>query len=156
MSLPTPSPRALFRALLITLLIVSLPTIAAQKGMWRWKDATGNLNYSDTPPKGVDAEFIASDAVRPGKMSSTARADDNTSETDPANSGDDLADKKMEVMPEVDPVLCEQAKTNLNALSDKPRIRITEADGSKRVLTPEEIEGEKDRARKFIDLYCPK
>lgn len=142
--------------LLLCLLILTVPAaMAAQKGMWRWKDDSGNLNYSDTPPKGVDAEFIASDAVGTPPADKKAVPAETEKQT-ATGGGSDLAGKPLEVMPEPDMVLCKQARDNLATLSDKPRIRITEDDGTKRVLTPEEIEGEKDRARKFIDLYCPK
>ena len=146
----------LFTLLILGMLVCAGPAMAA-KGMWRWKDAEGNLNYSDTPPKGVNAEFIASDAVRPSGMQNNTdqQAQSEAANADQSTEAESQADRQMEVMPETDEVLCEQAKRNLETLSNKPRIRVTEADGSKRVLTPEEIEAEKDRARKFIEVYCP-
>ena len=59
----------------------------------------------------------------------------------------------MEVMPEKDPALCEQAKNNLKAL-EGARIRITEPDGSKRLLSEDEKEGQRANARKFIKVHC--
>lgn len=132
------------------------PTLAAKQGHWEWTDSNGQPQYSDQPPSGVDAKYVESSY---GKAPNAAKSSNGKTE-----SGDDKnvgADKpsasqpiQMEVLPEKDPAICAQATSNLQALETAPRIRITDADGSKRILTGEEKEAQKDRARQIMKMHC--
>lgn len=128
-------------------------------GMYRWKDENGTLQYSDRPPEGVESEFVttyggtvstekASEADTAG---GAAKADKKEGGEAKAGSGSEY--DKMEVLPEKDPALCKQARDNLKAL-EGARIRITEPDGSKRLLNDDERDTQKANARKVIDMHC--
>lgn len=122
---------------------------AAENGHYRWIDDKGQVQYSDRPPEGIDAEFI--------KFSSRNRTRSTGSNQGKSDDAAEAIEKKLastlEVMPEKDPALCKQAQKNLKAL-EGARIRITEADGSKRFLTEDEKEGQRENARKFIKINC--
>ena len=121
---------------------------ADQNGIYRWTDEQGVVQYSDRPPEGVEAVFIKTSSGK--RTAPTSReGDTDTSPTATKASGP----KSLEVMPEKDPALCEQAKRNLKAL-DGTRIRITEPDGTKRILTPDEKEGQRENAKKFMNVHC--
>jgi hypothetical protein len=129
-------------------LISSAPLQAGESGTWRWKDENGTVKYADKPPEGIEAEFIKFSAPKHGKAGSEAKVE---------NTKDEIAEskgpQKMEGLPAKDPALCKQAQRNLKAL-EAARIRITEPDGSKRLLNEEEKEEQRENARKFIKVHC--
>jgi hypothetical protein len=119
---------------------------ASQNGHYRWTDANGTVQYADRPPEGVEAEFIKFTGAKSPRSSEKPTTKENIAtkaELPP----------KMEVLQKKDPELCKQAQQNLKAL-EGARIRITEADGSKRFLTEEEKEYQRENARKFVDINC--
>ena len=150
--------KSLISPLLVPLLAVSaiatsLHTYAGANGTYRWHDENGTVQYSDIPPEGVDAEYI--------KFTSAGKSredDEDKAGKDAKNQADASGDKpkiydKMEALPEKDPALCKQAQDNLKAL-DGARIRITEPDGTQRILTEDEKEIQRENARKFIKIHC--
>ena len=135
--------------LLAGILLSSMAT-AAQEGIYRWKDQNGNLKYSDIPPAGVEAEFIPTDVSRRGSSPEPSEAAQQAT----GNQAAAPLNGEMEVLPPKDPALCQQAKSNLDALANSPRVRITEPDGSQRFLTEDEKEGQRELARKSIKVHC--
>lgn len=140
----------LFTCLFVLLLSSSALSYAGVEGHYRWTDDNGKTHYSDRPPAGVDAEFI--------KFSGRKQSSSSKASSPVVTSGENTAPTEgtLEVEPESnkDPKLCAQAQANLKALSGNPKVRITEADGSKRLLNNDEKEAQRERARGFIKLYC--
>jgi hypothetical protein len=136
---------------LIVSLVLSSPIIlhAASDGLYRWVDEGGNVKYSDHPPTGIEAEFIKFSTGQSHKPATPSK----DGEAQPETASNPQLPAKMEVMPAKDPKLCAQAQQNLKAL-EGARIRISEPDGSKRFLTEEEKEDQRENARKFIDINC--
>ncbi|MEE8057196.1 MAG: DUF4124 domain-containing protein [Pseudomonadales bacterium] len=126
-------------------LSASLTLQAVPQGHYRWIDESGTVQYSDRPPEGIKSEFIKFSS---GGKSSKA----NSANTEEAKKEPKIHDE-MEMLPPKDPKLCQQAQSNLQALQ-AARIRITEPDGSKRIITEEEKEDQRENARKFIKLHC--
>ncbi len=134
-------------ALIIGLGILVTSSIhAASNGHYRWTDITGTVQYSDRPPEGIESEFIQFSG---GAKTKSEKSNDSTEEQPATAEGQ----RTLQVMPEKDAKLCKQAKGNLKAL-DAARIRITEPDGSKRILSEDEKEQQRDNAKKFIKIYC--
>lgn len=131
----------------ILALSTSLNLHAGQKGYYRWTDVNGTVQSSDHPPQGVEAEFI--DFTTYQSASPNSKQDNDPATVEPAAK----LDGQMEALIDKDPELCKQAQNNLEALK-AARIRITEADGSKRLLTEDEKENQRDNARAFIDIHC--
>lgn len=121
---------------------------AGEAGHYRWTDENGTVKYADRPPEGVEAEFIKFASTKHSKPSTSADAGQPATEQATAD-----APVTMEGLPAKDPKLCKQAQSNLKALN-AARIRITEPDGSKRLLNEEEKESQKENARKFIKVHC--
>lgn len=139
--------RNVLNSLIIGCTILAATAInAGEAGHYRWTDKNGTVKYADRPPEGIESEFI--------KFSSTKHS------APPATSTEEGGDQqvasgpqRLEALPEKDPALCKQAQNNLKALQ-AARIRITEPDGSKRVLNEEEKEEQRENARKFIKVHC--
>ncbi len=122
---------------------------AAPSGLYRWTDENGQVKYSDRPPEGIESTFIKLSTGKSSKVNdASSDSSTTTEETNKLKPGEQL-----EVMAEKDPALCKQATNNLKALKGA-RIRITEPDGSKRFLTEDEKEGQRENARKFIKINC--
>lgn len=119
---------------------------ASQNGHYRWTDANGTVQYADRPPEGVKAEFIQFTGAKSSRSSQAPESkQDATAKA--------VSTPEMEVLQAKDPELCKQAQQNLKAL-EGARIRITEPDGSKRFLTEDEKEYQRDNARKFVEINC--
>lgn len=138
----------------ITALSFSLPLQAEPSGYYRWKDAEGNLKLSDRPPGGdIKSEFITT----PGSKKSRSSGGETTIQSRDTKKADEAKPdfpKEMEVLPEKDPEICQQAQGNLKALSGKTRIRIVDADGNKRFITDEERQTQLSRAKESVDIHC--
>ena len=134
-------------------MLASSPLQAQKSGHYRWVDDNGKPQYSDRPPVGRESEFIE---FAGGKRSRSAiDSQEGSVEGRVESEAEKLpgVDGEMEVV-QKDPELCKQAQGNLKSLSGTPRVRITEPDGSKRILTPDEIQAQRDRAQSFIDIHC--
>ncbi len=141
--------KTLTAILFITIVSSALTAQAAKQGHWRWTDENGTVQYSDRPPEGVESEFIEFAAPRSSARSKSQGPVSSAAEEQQAGKTFD----EMEVLPEKDPELCRQAQNNLKAL-EAARIRITEPDGTKRILTEDEKETQRANANKFIELHC--
>lgn len=141
---------------IITLFIAALCLIstsyAEPSGYYRWKDKEGNLKLSDRPPEaGIESEFVETPGSN--KSRSTATPESGT-ETKVTNSTKPEQPLKMEALPEKNPARCKQAQSNMKAFEGHARIRITEADGTQRLLTEEEKQVEIERSKKAITENC--
>ena len=121
---------------------------AGKQGYWTWTDGKGDPQYSDRPPEGVDAVFIEKNTAS-SAVSSPYEDSNPDSEGQEQSSGP----KTMEGLPDKDPEICRQAKSNLAGLKSA-RVRIVEADGSIHYLTEEEKTEQRQRTQRLIDLNC--
>ena len=144
----------------ITLLILACVWTAASAQVYTWRDASGNIHYSDTPPPGVDAR-----KMRPGVQSDTAP--DTTApsrsmaeqemgfrkrqaEAEKARAKAEQEKKEAEESRRS----CEESRKQLQALESGQRIsRINEA-GELVNLDDEMRAQEIDRARKSVQSWC--
>ena len=143
---------AILACLLVFILSGSALSHAGAQGHYRWTDDNGKTHYSDRPPAGTESEYIKFSTSK----KHTAKPSDSTADAATDNQADTSAEGTLEIEPQSqkDPKLCAQAQSNLKALSGNPKVRITEADGSKRLLSDNEKEVQRERARGFIKLYC--
>jgi len=144
----------------IILIILAFVCTAAAAQVYTWRDASGKIHYSDTPPPGVDAK-----KMRPGGQSGGASSDGlparSTAEQDmefrKRQTDADKARTKAEQDKgdaEDSKRNCEQAKTQLNALESGQRMsRFNEA-GESIPLDDEMRAQEIDRARKSVQSWC--
>ncbi|MGK0440505.1 MAG: hypothetical protein ACJA0N_000300 [Pseudohongiellaceae bacterium] len=124
---------------------------AETSGYYRWKDQEGNLKLSDRPPAaGIEARFVETLGSRKSRYSSTTSTE-VTSTPDSAQPKESL---KMEILPEKDPERCKQAQENITALEGYTRIRVTDDDGTQRLLTEDEKNVQVERSKKAISDNC--
>ena len=138
-------------SLFSTLAVVSLSSYADKSGYYRWSDDEGKIHFTQQPPNGRASVFIKTSS------GTSLDSDVSTSESSAelADNGDETIPEKMEVLPPKNPELCTKAKANMQSLAaNGARIRISNADGSSRVLNSEEINEQKNRAQEVIKIHC--
>lgn len=135
-------------------MLISLHSHAGKEGYYRWKDDTGEVHFTQQPPLGRQYDFIE---TRGGAnvVNNNAAAESADGQVDDGGAAT-AAPKKMEVLPPKDPVICSQAKSNLLTLQKSgARIRVTDPDGTSRLLNDEEVAEQKRRAQEAVGIHCP-
>jgi hypothetical protein len=138
-------------SLCVGMALLSLNVHAAKAGYYQWSDDKGKQHFSQKPPIGRKYQFIETSSGASmrsdGIASSAENSDDNDSDVAKA--------ERMEIVPPKDPELCAKAESNMRSLAaNGARIRISNADGTPRVLSPAEIAEQKNRAQDVIKLHC--
>ena len=130
------------------LLVVSSATTAA---MYKWVDDEGNVHYSQNPPVGRAAEAIK---ATPAPPASTSSSDSAPTTGEQQQEGTPPAQQPV---PQMDPKVmkenCARARSNLETLTNHPRIRVPEGD-SLRVIGEEERQAMIQDAKDQISEYC--
>ncbi|MFT4824661.1 MAG: hypothetical protein ACJASY_004163 [Halioglobus sp.] len=145
---------SLCAALVAMLGIISAETIAEGNSYYRWSDTEGNPVHSDRPPPaGTNYEVVSTGSSKVRQVSSAEGAVAPVSDTRKDDEFDGFEESKTEA-PRKNPELCKGAKSNLDTLESKARVRIKDDDGEYRYLTMEEKETQKKTARDLIASYC--
>lgn len=144
----------------ITLLILACIWTAASAQVYTWRDASGKVHYSDTPPVGVDAKRMRA-GVQTGTTPAAGAPTRSTAEQDVdfrKRQGDSEKARAKAEQEKADAEdgkrNCEDARKQLNALESGQRMsRITEA-GETIPLDDEMRAAEIDKARKSVQSWC--
>ncbi len=110
---------------------------AADQTVYKWKDSSGNLHYTQQPPVGIASEAIS---VKEGYSTRDDAAREPTPE-------ERLAAEKAE--------LCRVATKNFEMLSGPGAVKRRDEYGQDHTLSEEEKSAERDRAKAGMDLNCP-
>lgn len=151
-------------ALLIIALAIAAPAWAQ---IYEWRDAQGNLNYSDRPPAGVDAKPIRSirtpprapqaQPADPAGAAPKSLAEQNL-EFQKRREEEAEAEKKAEQeqrMAEEKRLACEQTRSNLAALESGQRVTRFNAQGVQEFLDDATRTAEIERSRALLQANCP-
>ncbi len=151
--------RKLIKTLLGTALTCAVFVSAMQSWAgtthYRWVNERGYPVHSDRPPpKGVDYEVITTGSG----LKRVVTADEGAvpPEVKPRVGNDfDPVDEDAASRNKKNPELCARARANLEALTTKSKVIMRDDQGEERVLTPEEIESEREKAEALTSVYCP-
>ena len=128
--------------------------LAAESVYYRWKDANGNIQLSDRPPSG-DIPFDTITSRSNSHSSRKIGPEISGTETLPEGAKRAIGETaSKEIAAPKNPELCASAKGNLEALENFIRIRVQDESGAFRILSPEEKEAEKDKAKKIMRDNC--
>jgi hypothetical protein len=144
---------------IILLILACLWTVASAQ-VYTWRDASGKVHYSDTPPPGVDAK-----KMRAGGQSDSAPASgaagrslaEQEAEFRKRQADAEKARSKAEqdrTTAEDNKRNCEDARSQLNALESGQRMSRVDASGERVPLDDEMREQEIERARKSVQSWC--
>ncbi len=129
---------------------------SASASTYKWVDEYGNTHYGQTPPPGVQAQQIT-----PVKASSSA-ADEikaihekkrQKAESLQAEQERTQQQKLQEERDRVWKANCLAANTKLKSL-DRERVRKTDAQGQRALMSDVEIEAQRLKAKQEVELFC--
>ncbi len=123
------------------LILASSGSLAEE--IYKWVDEDGITHYEAHPPKNKKNVVIK---TRTGHSKPS-----NYSKGKVASSSDPVITKEPA---EKDPVLCEKARKNLEIFNQYSRVRVTDENGEKRPLTPDEIATRKQNAERIVRENC--
>lgn len=119
---------------------------------YRWINDRGDPVYSDRPPpKGVDYEVISSGSTFKRVVAGEEGAVPLDTTPTPSNQFDKVSTEQKS---KKNPEMCQRARANLEALTSSDQVKIRNNQGEIRMLSPEEMEVERQTARAQISVYC--
>lgn len=144
----------------IVLLILACLATAVSAQVYMWRDASGKVHYSDTPPPGVDAK-----RMRAGSQTDSAPAT--------GAAGRSVAEQEVEfrkrqaeaekartkaeqerTAAEDNKRNCEDARNQLNALESGQRMSRVDSSGERIFLDDEMRAQEIEKTRKSVQSWC--
>ena len=142
---------------------LALPAIGGE--IYSWKDASGQVHYSDVPPPSGQYESVRKTPDAPASSAATPpaakpksyveqelefrkrRAEEQEKEAKAKEQADKNAEKQR---------YCEQARNQLAALQSGQRIARPGPNGEREFLTDQQRQQEIERTQKSIDQVCSK
>ncbi|MDQ3581659.1 MAG: DUF4124 domain-containing protein [Pseudomonadota bacterium] len=124
--------------------------------MYKWRDAAGQVHYSESPPPGRPVETIKP----PPKVDSAKARDALDKEIEKFDiRADERRDQEEEARKEAaedkdNQVACEEARRQARSLADKPRSYRSESDGTRVTQTDEEHQASIAQTRAWIAELC--
>ncbi|MGH8251890.1 MAG: DUF4124 domain-containing protein [Steroidobacteraceae bacterium] len=152
--------------LLMGLLLAGLTAIAAAETVYKWLDTSGQVHYTDLPPRQAGAKIvgvyeqeagvIADEGSDQSDYSDDAGDDSSEPETTPTEEPpvseeamaavqDDVAREKV--------VQCKEAQDRYQRYIESRRL-FREKDGRREYLTDQELTEARARAKQTVDEYC--
>lgn len=150
-------PEVFFKTLKYSLIAFILaPFNLHADAAYKWVDPQGNIQYSQLPPSDGEATVIE---PPPSPSVPKEREDIIKLEKEwEINQEKELAEKQkteqQKLQVQAKAINCERAKAYLENLSSRRRIKIMDQDGTVKMLSPEELEAEKEKTRQAIKQYC--
>lgn len=134
--------------------LATAPDAMAQETIYKWTDEEGVVHYTARPPEGVDYERV--DVKNQRSESSAAEA----------GAREEAESERSSIPPEQpemaaegpDPAMvaerCQQARSNIENLTQRSNVLIRDDSGQRRQITNEERQRMLREARDFIDEWC--
>ena len=131
------------RYLIYLLLMVS--TSLSAGSIQKWVDENGDVHYGDAPPLSTKTENVRVQSAPSNPGKALPRLNDNNEQQ--ATGGGAMSEEQSMIQ-------CENARADLIVIDNNSRVKLQEADGSSRFLTPEEIQERRKVAQADIEKFC--
>lgn len=146
-------------SILLVAVLAALTTqpgaMAQQQTIYKWVDAEGVVHYTAQPPEGVDYDEVGIDTREPVE---TAAANDETADEQSREETGIPPEQPEMAATEPDPEMvterCEQARRNVENLTQHANVLVSGDDGEQRQITEAERQRMLEEARQFIDEWC--
>jgi hypothetical protein len=118
---------------------------------YQWRDSQGVLINSDQPPpEGVEYEVLSTlPAFGPARG-----AEAEASEDRPADDNLSAVSPEEALQANKNPELCQRARQDLQILTESEQVKMRDSQGEERLMTPEEIIVERQKAMAEVSVYC--
>lgn len=153
--------------ILIGLLMAGLTLVATAETVYKWVDGSGQIHYTDLPPKQPDAKILS---VSHGSANTSDEEDSDGGDYSDENGDDEAASAGGTTTPEP-PVSqqalaevrdeaakakleqCKQAQDRYQRYIDSRRL-FREENGKRVYLSDQELNEARARAKQSVDDYC--
>lgn len=155
---------------MISLLVASLLPLLAQADLYKWKDKTGRVNYTDTPPPAyVKVDNIKAKAAVTNSSTAVKSLDkdgkeiikeaDNKLDQDAAKRQQGAeeqkkVDAKKAEEQKAKELNCLTARQNLASLTNGGRIYKTKDNGEREYMSNQDINQGKQSAQQEVNKFC--
>lgn len=139
----------------LTLIIFfSIASVSAADIIYKWKDKSGNIKYTETrPAEGISYSIIKNRTSKAVTNDSTT-ADESSSDKEQKSDKKKAEPKAVASPEEIKENNCKIAKQNLAMLNGNKNIQVAGEDGKKRVISTEERKIHLAQAKKNIEEFC--
>ena len=146
----------LTKRLLLSAILIAV-SLSAHAAFYKWVDANGVTQYSQSPPPSGQYKEMRS-SLPPGDSNAERQSAETSpppqnpaTEPTPAAPPDDQELARQQAAREQN---CQLAKQRLSQLENHPRIRYMAADGSVRVMSEEEKQAKLMETRNMMNEMC--
>lgn len=142
-----------FALLLAAGLLAATPADAAE--IFKCKDENGKVKYQSQPCK--DAATQERMRIEDGPRATASNADANDSDSGKSKLDimiENAEDPRIKRQLELRKQRCDAVRANLASYDQEGTLVMKDEDGKERVLTEEDIEAERKRARDFLEKNC--
>ena len=146
------------RFLLVAAAIALLsPALGSADSVYRWTDENGVVHFGDREPVGRAADRVSvktgtatSSEERKSPQEQLKALEENQAERERQQKETAVEEARRKQQA----VRCDAARANLQAINSNARIRVVDADGEQRYLTPEEIEAKRAEFETIVGESC--
>jgi hypothetical protein len=145
------------RLILVTLLALLAPSLSTADSVYRWTDENGVVHFGDREPVGRAADRVN---VRSGTATSSPQRkspQEQLKALDERQADRERNEKETaveEARRKQRQARCDAARANLQAVNSNARVRVIDADGEQRYLTPEEIQEKRAEFEAIVEETC--
>jgi Domain of unknown function (DUF4124) len=157
--------------ILMTLVLAGLTAVAGAETIYKWMDSSGQVHYTDLPPRQVDAKLLGVFDRQVNELSDEEgdAYGEGSDENEPADEGDDTtapppAPAEPPVSAEATAAaaadaertrvqFCKMAQDRYKTYTEARRL-FKEENGKRVYLTDAELSVERARAKQSVDEYC--
>ncbi len=160
---------SLISRVLAALLMAGIGAVAAAETVYKWVDGSGQVHYTDLPPRQGDAKILgmyqqeSGDVDEDGGDDYSGQGDDGGGSPDASNDSPrtpepPVSDSAMAAA-EADAAKakveqCKAAQDRYQRYLDSRRLFRETADGKREYLTDKELTEARARAKQAVDDYC--
>jgi hypothetical protein len=165
----------MLQKLLIALVMASLTAVAGAETIYKWIDSSGQIHYTDLPPKQADARLLGIYDHQVGDVDDEGNGAENGAENgDDYGNGEPGDDTSPPPAPATFPEPPPSNEAVAAAAADAERVRVEfckraqeryvqyvqarrlfrETDGQRVYLTDQELSDARAKAKQSVDDYC--
>ena len=161
-----------FSSVMCLLLMAGVAAVAGAETVYKWVDGSGQIHYTDIPPRQSDARILGVYQKEAGTIDEEESGDDYGEGSDGDDSGSaPEADSAAPGRPEPPPSAaakaasqadtakaqaqqCQEAKERYQRYIESRRLYRETPDGKREYLTDQELTEARARAKQTVDDYC--
>ncbi|MGM0571653.1 DUF4124 domain-containing protein [Marinobacter sp.] len=146
------------RLILMAAIVLLTPAMGlADSSVYRWTDENGVVHFGDREPAGGSADRVSVKTGTSSRNSDRKSFQEQVEALDERKAERDRRENESaveEARRKQRDARCDTARANLQAINSNARIRVADADGEQRYLTPEEIQEKRAEFETIVEESC--